>query len=165
MLASHWDGTCHHAMPCQQSTFSVVLVLWEARKERKISTIPQNIELKCSIPLFFFFSFDHPSSTPSSPQGSVVLGQQFLLQMQNSCSFLKPGSSYHDVPPGIGGMHRYDRRPVWVVHTGLSVCPSGLCWYVGTYHTDNRSVHRYGPVKRIILKAYNQAGLTLTHSK
>ena len=42
-----------------------------------------------------------------------------------------------------------------MVHTGLSVCLTvpcvGMSVWFGMYHTDGRSVHQYGPVRRTIL--------------
>ena len=65
------------------------------------------------------------------------------------------GSLYQVVPPDTGGMYQSDRGLVRMVHTGLSLYPIvsyvGMLVWFNTCRTDDRSVHRYGPIRRTMV--------------
>lgn len=65
------------------------------------------------------------------------------------------GSLYQVVPSDTGGMYQSNRGLVRMVHTGLSLYPLvsyvGISVWFNTYRTDDRSVHRYGPIRRTMV--------------
>lgn len=62
------------------------------------------------------------------------------------------GSLYDNIPPCMSNIYQFDRGPIQMIHTGLSVCPTVSCvgmlvWF-DMYHIDNQSEHLYGLVKQ-----------------
>lgn len=94
---------------------------------------------------------------------SVLVCPLFKLKSQNFSMECLSHASYSitrfAIPQCTAHMYMYDRGPIWTIHISFSVCPIVQCvgmshhtmyWYIDTYHTDNRSVHWYRPIKQTI---------------
>lgn len=60
----------------------------------------------------------------------------------------------------MSDIYQSDKKPIWAVHTQSINMPTviyvGTSIWISTYYINNRLVHRYGPVRRIMLSGIYQ---------